>query len=294
MINNLAKSSELRAIACAILSGGCYGLMGYFGISIMRSGASVYSMMFWRFAIAAIFMLPLLLVQRPVRESSGIIIKTVCIGGVVYCLGSITYFISGERIGTGLAMVIFFIYPAIVVLINRYCYKAKVDTAYYIAIVMILAGMGLLAEMQEVSVDIYGISFAALSALFYAAYIVLSKKNEISPITSTFMVSVGCMSTALVLALHDGSFVIPQGVTVWFDIVGIGVVCTAVPILLLLESLKYMSAEKVSILSVSEPIFTVIFGILLLGEVISSRQTYGIVLLLSGAMVTLLPRKSLS
>ena len=72
---------------------------------------------------------------------------------------------------------------------------------------------------------------------------------------------------------------------------GIGVVATVIPILLMLHSLKYISSEKASLLSVLEPVFVVIFGVLLLGETLKPIHALGVVFVLAGALLTLLSHK---
>lgn len=276
-----------RGIFYAIASGFCYGPLGYFGISILKNGASVYTMMFWRFAIASLFIAPFISLTKVSLRS---LVKTLLLVGSIYCIGACAYFTSGKTIGTGLAMVIFFTYPAIVAFLNFVLYGSRLDRIYYIAIGMILLGMVFLADIRHLSFDVYGIGLSLFSGLCYAAYILISKNTPLSPLLSTFAVSIGCMLTALILALIDESFFIPQDLIVWVDILGIGIICSAVPILLFLESMKYISAEQTSIFSVLEPVFTLIFGIILLGERINMQQSIGIALLLSAALVTLLPQ----
>ena len=66
-----------------------------------------------------------------------------------------------------------------------------------------------------------------------------------------------------------------------------GIICTALPILFFLESLKYISSEKASMLTVLEPIFVVIFGVILMHEPITFIQIIGIITILLGALLTL-------
>ena len=68
-------------------------------------------------------------------------------------------------------------------------------------------------------------------------------------------------------------------------------ISTALPILLLLEAMKYISSTKASILSVLEPLFVVIFGVILLDEQISLAEGCGVVIVLAGAMLALRCKK---
>lgn len=108
---------------------------------------------------------------------------------------------------------------------------------------------------------------------------------------STFMVCLGCMVTSLFVSLLNHSFAIPSSMDVWYHLFGISIIATVTPIILLLYSLKYISSEKASILSVLEPVFVVIFGVLLLGEELDFWGAVGIVFVLTGALLTLFSHK---
>ena len=151
--------------------------------------------------------------------------------------------------------------------------------------------MSLLVDMDDLSFNLWGILFGIISAFFYACYIIASKKNSISPGMSTLMVCLGCMVTSLAVSLVTDTFSIPASITVWMHLSGIAIIATVAPILLMLYSLKYISSEKASILSVLEPVFVVIFGILLLGESLPFLSAIGIALILAGALITLFSHK---
>jgi len=286
-------SAQQKGSFYAIASGLCYGFIGYFGISLMDEGLSVFNMLFWRFLVTTLFMLIMLIPQyRILLKSFKESLKALFYGMILYSSSGILYFISSQSIGTGLSMVVFFIYPAIVMLFNVIFYKAKISKIYYFAFSMILIGMVLLVDTHKFMLDVFGIVLGILSAILYAFYIIASKNLNISPTLSTLMVSLGCMLTCLISALIDSSFYIPSGFNNWVDISSMALICTAFPILFLLEGLKYISSEKASILSVLEPVFVVILGIILLNEKVTGIRIIGIVIILSGALMTLLPNKS--
>jgi drug/metabolite transporter (DMT)-like permease len=270
-------------------SGLCYGLIGYFGVNLMNAGLSVYNMLFWRFLLSAIFTSIIFIKQLSTLLHYKIATcKALLYGLLLYGPSSITYFISTKYIGSGISMVVFFAYPTIVILINYLFYKVKVTKVYYTAIPMIIIGMICLIDSYEIANDITGIFISILSAFFYAIYIIASKKSDFSIQISSISVSVGCAIISLFAAIMDHSLFIPNTFLLWTDIIAISTICTAIPILLLLQGLKYMSSEKASILSVLEPIFVVIFGNILLGEKISIIQIIGILIIILGAIIVLL------
>lgn len=282
-------TNEYKGILYAIGSGLSFGLLGYFGITLMQAHLSVYNMLFWRFVIGAItvgfVLIPhyATLFKEP-KEA----IRVIIYGVLFYSTTTILYFLACQYISTGLAMVTFFTYPVVVLLLNRIFYKTSIPRSYYLAVFLIVMGMVLLGGNDTVTCDYRGLLLGIASAVVYAWYIILSKKSTLSPVASTFMVSIGCIMSCCIAAVWEGSFCIPQGFDVWMKILALGTLCTALPMLLLLKALKYISSEKASLLSVLEPIFTLFFGVILLDETVTMVQMIGIVIILCGALVTVL------
>ena len=287
-------SNEHVGSLYAISSGLCYGFLGYFGVQLLNSNLSIANMLFWRFLVAAFFTFIILMFKKknifqPLTEN----LKIIFYGIAFYSTSSITYFIGSNYIGTGLAMVVFFIYPAIVMLFNWILYNEGISKRYYLAFSMIIVGILLLADLQELKLDFLGIGFVILSAICYACYVVVSKKSDISPLVSTFMVLIGCSITCLIVAYIEVSFVIPTKNN-WLNIIFMAIICTALPILLLLKGLKYISSEKAAIVSVLEPVFVLLSGVILLGETVSLTQIFGTITILSGAVITLFNKNSVN
>lgn len=285
-------SQEQKGALYAIISGLCYGLLGYFGVSLMNQDLSVYNILGWRFLVSSVCMLLFVLphyetiFQRPQE-----ILHVLIAGALFYSASSIFYFIACRYIGTGLSMVTFFTYPAFVMFLQWLFYRKKITKVYHLAVAIFIIGMAFLVDFSDATFDIFGLSISVIGALSYACYVVISKKNKLSPLVSTLMVSVGCMMTCFLGAFSENTFVIPTGFSVWMYILALGILCTALPILLLLEGLKYISAEKASLLSVLEPVFVVIFGICLLNETLSSKQCIGMAIIMCGGILTLFSHK---
>jgi drug/metabolite transporter (DMT)-like permease len=281
-------SDQKTGVLYATGSGLCYSLIGYFGITIVKSGFSVYNMLFWRFLISALCTLILLAPKYkmflPLRKDN---FKILLSGMVFYGISSIIFFMSSIYIGTGLAMIIFFIYPAIVMIINIIFYRASFSKIYGAAFLIIIAGLAFLVDTQNAAFNIIGIALGITSAILYAWYIVTSKKLVVHPMLSTLMVSIGCSITCFIFSFLDSSSKIPMGVHNWLNLMGIGLICTALPILLLLQAMKYIDAEKAAILSVLEPVFVLIFGVTLLGEKVTTMQVIGTIIVLTGALMVL-------
>lgn len=291
-IGTIYMSSEQRGSLYAILSGFLYGFIGYFGLNAIHAHLSPSTMLFWRFFISSVavsfMVIPHLNEIKKEYKAMGAAFLS---GALGYGVSTWLYFLGSQYIGSGLTMVIFFTYPVMIMLINYFVYRQSIPAVYYWATFVILIGMILLVDMKSLGFNLTGIAFSLASAFFYACYIVASKRNKIPPNWSTLMVCLGCMTTTLIISCGEHSLVIPSTMTTWANLLGIGLLSTVMPVLLMLYSLKYISSEKASLLSVLEPVFVVIFGVLLLGERISGWNAVGIILVLLGASVTLFSHK---
>lgn len=282
-------TSEQRGSFLAISSGFLYGFVGYFGMSVIHASISVPNMLFWRFFIASIVMIGLTFglskrVKGMHQEAWAAFIN----GAIFYGLSTLLYFFASLYIGSGLAMVIFFTYPVMVMIINYFLYGHHVARIDFISIVMIIGGMIFFVDSNQIQFDMTGIALSIISALLYAAYIVSCKKiSHLSPKVSTLMVCLGCMSSNLAASVLTHSLTIPHGWSVWFNLFGISIVATIAPILLLLHSLNDIKVEKTAILSVLEPVFVLFFGVILLHEPMKLQYLVGVVIVLSGASLTM-------
>lgn len=288
-MHTLNNSSETKGVWFAIISGLLYGLLAYFGVSLMRSGISVYNLHFWRFFIAFLLVGAVVLVRKykPVR-SRKITLSAVVNGGLFYSGSGIFFFLASQYISTGQAMVIFFIYPIWVMIMNWFFLGQQFRPHYFLAFALIIAGLVFLVDVGEISFDFIGIGLSVLASFSYAIYIFWSKRMSLDALDSTMLVSLGCSIVGFFLALVDGSFFVPTTGEQWLHLAGLTVVCTAVPILLMLEAIKYLSSDKASLLSVFEPVFTVVFGIILLHEVLTANTMFGMLLTLLGAMLVVI------
>jgi drug/metabolite transporter (DMT)-like permease len=287
------KKQKRKGKFYAIISGLMYSLLGYFGVSIIKEGYSVENMSFWRFFIAAIFIFIIMLPNwKKMKVDKIDAMKMLVIGAIFYGGCSMLYFVAAKYIGTGLAIVIFFTFPAFVLLINKFLYGIRITKNYIAAVGLIMVGLVLLIDLKEMKADIMGIFLSILTGILYAGYVVGGKQIQMPPLTSTFLACAGCFISAFILSVNDGSFVIPQGFDVWIDILGISIISTALPMLLLLEALRYISSTKGAILSVLEPVFMVFVGIMFLGEKISLLQGFGVCVILSGSLITLISPQS--
>lgn len=275
----------------AITSGLAYSLLGYFGITILKQGASVPNMLFWRFFVSFVFTMIVLSIQKRTTLAQIFTRKLILpsiIGSILFSFSAIIFFLSCLQIGTGLAMVIFFIYPAIIMTINTIFFNEKMDKVYYITLALIFLGLILVANPNNFKFNIIGIIFGVISATIYSCYIIASEKLSIEPLLSTTIVSGGsAINCFLVSYIGDQNFFIPLDLISIKNTLILGILSTAIPMILFLKSLEYIDAEKAAILSVLEPVFVLLIGVNFLHEVVNITQSFGVAIVLLGSVLIL-------
>jgi drug/metabolite transporter (DMT)-like permease len=214
-------------------------------------------------------------------------LRLASVGAVSYAGGSAFFYLSSLHIGTGPAMVIFFSFPVFVVLFSRIFDNTRLNKYVMLALIMVVTGLVLLNGVGEHNLSNKGIILALVASFCYAVYVYFSRhsSSKVDTLWLTLFICIGCSSIFLVFAYANNTFQIPHGSRAWRDILILGVLATAIPIQLLLNGLKYISSVKASILSVLEPVMTVIIGVLFLHERLEWMQIIGILVILSGAMV---------
>lgn len=283
---------QMRGTMLVAISGLLFGTMGFLGTKLFYLNFTVENMLFWRFLIATLW-ISLSTIRSRSWDLSTIdnpltILKIFILSTISYSSGSAFYFLASKHIGTGLAMVIFFSFPIFVTLFAWILGTWKMNKTALMALLTVMLGLILLKGNDETTLDWMGIFLGLIAACCFAAYVYGSQhtiKNMDSRIL-TLLVCFGNTLIFLMLSCYTHSFIVPTTLDAWFYICAIGVIATALPIQLLLDGLKYISPVKASILSVLEPVVTMIIGLVLLNETLSYVQALGVMIILLGAIMS--------
>lgn len=288
---NTSYQKIFQASILVAVSGILYGFLGFLGTNLLQDHMTISDMLFWRFIIAGIWMLLFTLRKHATHKIMHGINKQALfymfiLGALGYAGSSGFYFMASKHTGTGLAMVIFFSYPMIVAISSWIINRENFNFITGLTLLMMTVGLVLLKDTSGQAYNLIGIFFAILAAICYAGYVIGSKKFSSTRIDSNILATIVCFGCALLyltLTLSTHGFTLPHTTKSWTNLLALGILATAIPIQLMLEGLKYVSSIRASIISVLEPLITVIVGILLLGESISHVQLLGVLIILGSA-----------
>ncbi len=275
-------------IVLASLSGALYGTLGLFGVYLLREGLGLNEFLFWRFFLSVILLLPFLNKKKYWRDSfskKGLII--IGISSVFYASSTSFYFFAIEYIGSGLAMVLFYCYPIFVVLLDWLHGKNSPSRLTIIGLATVLFGTLFLSDPSNWCLSIDGIGWGLFCAFGFGVYFYTSQRaiKELSVISGTFCICFGNFLIFSLLVLYKGSLYLPTTAWVIGNITGLAVLSTVLPIYLVYVALRTINSTKASVLSVFEPIVTIILGIIFLHEKITPIQYMGVLIILVGVYV---------
>lgn len=275
-------------ILFASLSGALYGTLGLFGVYLLREGLGLNEFLFWRFFLSVILLLPFLNTKQHWRDSfskKGLII--ISVSSIFYASSTSFYFYAIECIGSGLAMVLFYCYPVFVVLLDWVHGKNPPSKITLTGLAIVLLGTLFLSDPSNWHLSIDGIGWGLFCAFSFGIYFYTSQRSirGLSVLSGTFCICLGNFLIFSLLVIYKGSLYLPTTAWVVGNISGLAILSTVLPIYLVYVALRTIDGTKASVLSVFEPIVTIILGIIFLHEKITLVQYIGVLIILIGVYV---------
>ena len=217
-------------------------------------------------------------------------------GLVGYYLASYFDFVGLTYIKASLERIILFIYPTIVILLNRLFFKQNITKVQSIAI--FLSYLGILIAFSD-EVDISGGSvylggfFILLSAITYASYLVgsgwlIPKFGVVKFTAYAMLVSCFCVFIHFSLIGDTDLFSLP------WQVYGLGfliaVFATVIPSFMVSASIKIISSSNFAIVAGIGPISTIVLASFFLNERLTLVQFFGALLVIIGIVITSLKK----
>lgn len=212
-------------------------------------------------------------------------------GFVGYYLASYFDFLGLQYIKASLERIILFIYPTLVLLINRMFFKEKITKYQVLAILLTYAGVILAFGGEQQALDsklLLGGFLVFLSALTYASYLVgsgwLIPKFGVKVFTSYAMIIATVCVVIHYLIVDKTSFLMyPKEVYVLGFLMAI--IATLIPSFLVSYAIQKLGASNFSILGSIGPFSTIVLAFILLGERMNVWQCIGAIIVVVGVRV---------
>ncbi|MBV9966701.1 MAG: DMT family transporter, partial [Alphaproteobacteria bacterium] len=174
-------STRIWPAAVAALSGSTMvGFMPLFARRLYADGLSAPSMLFWRYdlAIIALGIAALFLQIDPRRALRNGGWRIVLLGATLGSAQTLCFWESLKTLETSIAVLLFYTYPAITLLIDRGLLKQPIRPVAVLCIAMILTGAVsiTLPGLRGGTIDLRGLLWAIPSPLIYSLYLAINSR----------------------------------------------------------------------------------------------------------------------
>ncbi|MCX6531109.1 MAG: DMT family transporter [Actinobacteria bacterium] len=290
--NAIKAKPRLFGVLFVMLAGAGYGTGPWFAQNLERNGANPMGFLTARFTISAILLIAIRLIRMGATNLPNIqdALKIFLLGAFGFFISPLLYFIALQDIDSGLVVVIFYIYPAIAILLSWIVYKHKPNLVISVCLFTTLAGVWLTAG-QVGDGNFSGIIITFLSAVFHAIYVVaagsVTKKSD--PLTMLTIALSGAAVTFIFVSLLGPSSLKPEfpiNTQGWLLVVAMALVITILATALFFAGIKRIGPGVTSMVETFEAVVTISIGVMLMNESITAIQILGAVVVL-GSIVAI-------
>lgn len=292
----LSKNS-IVGYSAGIITGITYGLNPLFGIPLMNDGASIDSILFFRYGFSVVLLAAFLILSRQSFKVTPKQLGILLILGLLYTSSSICLFESYKYIASGLATTLIFLYPVFVALI-MVVLRVYPTWQVWLAILATFVGVLILAQSDDTqTIDPIGVLLALGSGLSYAIFIVIVNSSRIiRPISST-MLTFYSLSVGMVI-FYINTLLSPNDLTTgingssaWLCLVGLAILPTIISTATLALSTRKIGATKASVLGVFEPITAIMVGTIAFNVPITTNIIVGISIAIAAIIFMIMATK---
>lgn len=278
-------NSSVRGAACGVIAAVAYGTNPLFSLNLYAAGMDVESVLFYRFAFAALVLGAAMLLSRHSLAVSRRQLMALVPAGVVFAMSSQTLYQSFLYMDAGVACSILFIYPILVAVIMTLFFHERASLLTYGCIAMATAGIAMLYQGDgSGALSTVGLMLVVASSLCYALYIVGVDHSVLRTVPSARMTFwVLASGAAVFFALSGfGARLHPIGAdpAVVANVVGVALVPTIIPILFINIAIKDVGPTYSAIIGALEPVTALVIGASVFGEHITGRIALGALMIL--------------
>ncbi|AYE34849.1 DMT family transporter [Clostridium septicum] len=217
----------------------------------------------------------------------------VILGFVGNAITTLLLNIAFAYIDVGIVTPIHFTYPIFVTLGCVMFFQEKLSKQKILALIIAMSGISCffvsaLTSSSFGSSALLGLILAVVSGIFYAFYIIFMDKSGLKgeqPFKITFYVALASTIGMFLYGEFTQQLVFSTLTTkAWIISVIFAFLCTVVALSLLQLGIKYVGASEAAVITTFEPITSVIFGAILLGEKITLIKIIACILIFAGVL----------
>jgi drug/metabolite transporter (DMT)-like permease len=274
----------MLGVALALTSATAFGVMPVLTKIVYRDGAEPVGVLSVRFALAAVILLVLARLRGEALPRGRALAALLSLGGIGYVAQSLCYFFALERISAGLAALLLYFHPAIIVVLVAVLLRDRPRPVAVACVVAATAGTALTVGPVG-SGQVVGVLLGLGSALAYALYVLGSSRvRGVGPLATAATVMSACAVVYGGLALATRPQ-LPSTAPAWIALLGVALIGTVVAVTTFFAALALLGPTDTSVVSTVEPVISIAVAALVLGERLGPLQLAGGALVLTAVAV---------
>lgn len=283
-----------RGAVLILISASSFALMPILAVYAYRGSANVNTVLFLRFALAAlIFFIYIAVKMDKITLNKSTLRASLLLGAVLYTLQSSLYFESVKYIPTSLQALLFYTYPIFVTLLSFAVEKERPDIKLIASIALSIFGLCLVLGTSFKTINYLGAILALGAAAVYSIYMIISNRiiKNSSPVITSAFVTLFAAFAFLIIGLSTDTLVFTFDKSAWLPILGIVLFSTVISIFTLFRGMELLGSARAAILSMVEPLVTIIISCILFQDKLGPWQWFGGIMVLTGALMVVISRQ---
>jgi drug/metabolite transporter, DME family len=300
-------SGDLAGAGLVLLAAACFGTLGPLTLFAADAGVSTLALVFWRGALGATCM-GLFIAARYLTRGMGVVpIRAIPVrdrwfvgaAAAANAVLNLAVFVAFLRISIALALLVFYLYPALVALVSVAWLGERLDRIRWAALALSLAGMVLVvAGAGDLGqLDALGIGLSFLGALGQTFYVLAARHGfaHVPGSQAAALTMAGAASLYLLAAVGlglVGELAVPAtSLEAFWPVALAGIIGAGVPTVAYITGIRRLGAPRAAILANFEPVVGVALAALLLAQQPAALQLVGgALIIVSGIVLQLRPR----
>jgi drug/metabolite transporter (DMT)-like permease len=238
---------------------------------------------------------------RSLRIRRDELLRLAIFGVIGVALVQLFYFLAIHRLDIGIALLIQYLGPLLVAIYARTFGHEHVRRRIWAALALSLTGLALMVELWNgVALDGLGVVFALISAVIFAAYLLLAE-YEVAYRDSVTLMAWGFLFATLFWSIAQPWWSFPAGrvgrtvslqghlaswhLPVWALVLWVIVLGSIVPFSLIVGALRHVSATRVGIAAMLEPVVATVVAWAWLRETLAPVQLAGAAVVLAAILL---------
>lgn len=257
--------NRLIGILLIAISSASFGTLAIFGRYAYADGMDIFTVLFLRFGVSAVVMTLILFIRKEKIPHGRLLAQLIGMGALGYVAGAYLYLTAINYASTGLVALLLYLYPLFVTILSVVVLKEKITPVKLIALILALIGTAF--TVGPAGGQLTGILMAIAGAIVYSIYIIVGTDvmKHVSAVQSSTVIFASAGTVYGLLTLFNGVH-LPASNLGWFAMLGIIVICTIIPVVTFLAGLERIGPTNAAMLSVLEPVVTVLLAAWLFGE----------------------------